>query len=104
MTGTETAVSEWWEAGEPVVVPIGDAIDLHTFQPREMPLVLEEYFLACREKGLLEVRVIHGKGTGQLKAAVASFLRKNPQVHSFHPAGPEGGGWGATLVVLRPLD
>ena len=85
---------------EPIVVPIEDFIDLHTFLPREMPLVLEEYFRACREKGILEVRVIHGKGTGQLKASVESFLRKHPGVSSFATAPPERGGYGATIVHL----
>lgn len=86
-----------------VVIPIEDAIDLHTFSPREMPVVLEEYFLACREKGILEVRVIHGKGAGRLKAGVEAFLKKNPQVESYHPAPPERGGWGATFVRLHRL-
>ena len=93
---------EDWEP-EAVVVPIEDAIDLHTFHPREATLVLKAYFEACREKGLFEVRVIHGKGTGVLKARVESYLKKEKQVLDFYPAGPERGGWGATMVRLRPL-
>lgn len=85
-----------------VVLPIQDSIDLHTFSPRETPLVLEEYFFACREKGFLEVRVIHGKGRGHLRAGVHAFLEKCPQVAAFTPAPPERGGWGATIVRLAP--
>lgn len=87
-----------------IVVPIEDEIDLHTFAPKEVKMVLEEYFWACREKGLLEVRVVHGKGRGTLKAGVIAFLKKSPDVESWSPAPAESGGWGATLVRLRPAD
>ena len=91
-------------AGLVVSVPIEDSIDLHTFSPREVSAVLEEYFYSCRQKGLLEVRVIHGKGRGYLRAGVLAWLDKDPQVEAFHPAPPERGGWGATMVRLRPAE
>jgi len=84
------------------VLPIEDSIDLHTFRPSEATEVLEEYFQACREKNLLDVRVIHGKGRGHLRAKVRAFLEKNPQVDSFVQAPPERGGWGAVMVRLKP--
>ena len=93
-----------FDEDEPFVVPIEDAIDLHTFAPREATAVLEEYFQACREKGILEVRVIHGKGTGQLKAKVESFLKKSAAVADFSGADFHQGGWGATMVRLKPLE
>ena len=89
---------------EVVVVPIEDSLDLHTFPPGEVSLILEDYFLACREKGILEVRVIHGKGKGYLRAGVLKYLEKDEGVESFiSPAPPERGGWGATIVRLHPL-
>ncbi len=88
---------------EVVVVPIEDSIDLHTFRPEEVPLLLNDYFQACREKGFKEVRVIHGKGTGILRAGVISFLEKSSLVESYHQAMPERGGWGATIVRLKSL-
>ena len=94
---------EWFENETVVVVPIEDEIDLHTYPPREVKLVLEDYLLACREIGLLEVRIIHGKGTGQLRATVHGYLEKDPGVHSFHLAPGERGGWGATVAFLKPL-
>ncbi len=88
---------------EPIVIPITGELDLHTFSPRELAPLLEDYLWACQERGILEVRIIHGKGTGQLKARVRSLLAKNPQVVAVTDAGPERGGWGATLVTLKPL-
>jgi len=85
---------------EPVILPIEAELDLHTFSPKEIELLLEDYLEACREHGLFQVKIIHGKGTGQLKARVRSLLAKHPQVLQITDA--ETGGWGATRVVLKP--
>ncbi len=82
--------------------PIEDWIDLHTFSPKEIRPLLEDYLLECRKKGFREVRIIHGKGKGVQRNIVHSFLEKSPLVESFRPAQPESGGWGATIVRLRP--
>ncbi|HXZ37242.1 MAG TPA: Smr/MutS family protein [Thermodesulfobacteriota bacterium] len=92
------------EDPEPLELPIDGVLDLHTFQPREVEDLLQDYIVACREKGILEVRVIHGKGTGALRRTVHSILSRLPEVISFHLAGAEAGSWGATLVRLRPLE
>ena len=84
-----------------VRIPIEDWIDLHTFQPKEIPSLLEEYLLECQKKGLLEVRIIHGKGTGTLRRTVIALLAKLDIVASFRTAGEDGGGWGATIVTLK---
>ena len=86
---------------EPIEFPIDGVLDLHTFHPREVPDLLEDYFEACLEKGIHDVRIIHGKGTGTLRKRVHSLLGKNNQVETFHDAPPEAGGWGATLVKLK---
>jgi DNA-nicking Smr family endonuclease len=88
---------------EPIEFPVDGFLDLHTFNPRELKELLPEYLAACLEKGILEVRIVHGKGTGALRETVQSILRKLPIVSSFRPAGGDAGGWGAALVVLRPL-
>jgi DNA-nicking Smr family endonuclease len=88
---------------EPIELPIDGTLDLHTFQPREVKELVPDYLADCRERGILQVRIIHGKGTGALRDRVHSILRSLPEVVSFRLAGDEGGGWGATLVVLRPL-
>ena len=86
-----------------VKIPIEDWIDLHTFSPREIPSLLEEYLLECKKRGFKEVRIIHGKGKGVQMNIVHSFLKKNPLVESFRLAPPEAGSWGATIAVLNEM-
>lgn len=89
---------------ELIELPIDGVLDLHTFHPREVKELIPEYLSACRERCILEVRIVHGKGTGALRESVHSLLRKIPEVVSFRLAGEEAGGWGATLVTLWPFD
>lgn len=86
---------------QPVRIPITGELDLHTFQPAEIASLLEEYLPACRDRGLGEVRIIHGKGTGTLRETVHALLRRSPLVDSFHLGNETSGGWGATVVRLR---
>lgn len=86
---------------EPIKLPIDDVLDLHTFHPREIPDLLEDYFSECLARGITSVRLIHGKGSGTLKKRVLSLLRNNLLVANFKDAPPEAGGWGATVVELR---
>jgi dsDNA-specific endonuclease/ATPase MutS2 len=85
---------------EPIVLPIEDSIDLHAFHPKDIPSVVEEYLEQCGQAGLIEVRIIHGRGTGVQRNIVRSILQKQPRVLSFQDAPAEAGGWGATVVVL----
>jgi len=84
-------------------IPIEDWIDLHTFSPKEIPSLLEDYLLECQKRGFWEVRIIHGKGRGVQMNIVRSFLKKSSLIESFRPAQPEAGGWGATIAYLRSL-
>jgi DNA-nicking Smr family endonuclease len=88
---------------EPVEIPIDGVLDLHAFNPREAKDLVVGYLAECRKRGILEVRIIHGKGTGALRRTVQSVLDKRPEVASYRLADPAGGSWGATLVFLKPL-
>ncbi|MBL0712863.1 MAG: Smr/MutS family protein [Desulfosarcina sp.] len=85
-------------------MPIDGVLDLHTFQPSDLPHLLTDYLEACRQEGFLNIRVIHGKGRGILRRRVHKLLQKHPAVKSFKDASPEAGGWGATIVVLGPME
>jgi len=86
---------------EPIPLPIDGVLDLHTFQPREVKELVLDYLGECKARGILRVRIIHGKGIGQLRQTVHSILEKHPDVASFHLANEHFGGWGATIVHLK---
>ena len=87
---------------QPIELPIDGTLDLHTFHPREIKELVPAYLAACQEKGILQVRIIHGKGTGVLRRTVHAVLGRLPIVASFHVGGEGGGEWGATICLLRP--
>ena len=86
----------------PVELPMDGVLDLHTFDPKEVKSLIPEYVAECRRRGVVQLRIIHGKGTGVLREIVLSALAKIPEVASFKPAEEQGGGWGATIVDLNP--
>ncbi len=90
------------DESDPVVVPIDGTLDLHTFLPREVGTLIPDYLGECRKLGILQVRIIHGKGHGILQRRVHSILKSLAWVISFRLADESGGGWGATLVQLSP--
>lgn len=87
---------------EPIQLPIDGVLDLHSFQPREVKDLVLDYLVECRARGILRVRIIHGKGIGQLRQTVHAILAKHPEVAEFHLASEHFGGWGATIVHLQP--
>ena len=86
---------------QPVKIVIEDVLDLHTFKPKDVPDLLEDYIFECIKAGIFSMRIIHGKGKGIQKKRVQKLLKNNPRVESFQDAPLEAGGWGATLVNLK---
>ncbi len=74
--------------------PVDGLLDLHAFRPSEVKDLVPEYLTACRERGILQVRIIHGKGSGTLRRTVQAILQRLPEVRAFQSAGEEAGGWG----------
>lgn len=82
------------------VMEINGEIDLHTFQPHDIISLIEEYILCCHEKGIREVKIIHGKGKGILRRKVHSVLHEHPLVRNFYLDKHGRSGWGATIAEL----
>lgn len=86
-----------------VEMPLEDSLDLHTFQPRDVASVVEEYLYQAQKRGFSEVRVIHGRGKGVQRKIVQSVLERHPAVADYRTPPQQRGGWGATLVDLKPF-
>ena len=86
------------------VLPITGELDLHAFAPREAVGVVGDYLDECRRRGVLEVRIVHGRGQGVRRAEVRRALARRGDVLDVRDAPPASGGWGATLVVLAPRE
>jgi DNA-nicking Smr family endonuclease len=82
-------------------LPIDGVLDLHTFQPREVKELIPDYLRECQIRGITDIRIIHGKGSGVLRETVHSILDRLPDVISHRLADQFSGGWGATLVTLK---
>jgi DNA-nicking Smr family endonuclease len=87
---------------DPVSLPIEDSLDLHAFAPKDVRPVVDEYLREAVARGFSEVRLIHGRGIGVQRSSVQGLLAQHPLVERFFDAPPERGGWGATVVVLKP--
>ena len=86
-----------------IEMPISGELDLHTFRPQDLGNLVPDYLAACRERGILEVRVIHGKGVGNIKRSMEAILSRLEFVERSVPASALFGGLGATMVYLKPL-
>jgi hypothetical protein len=95
------------EAEEPAApreLVVDGELDLHPFQPREVAAIVREYIDACLQRGIVELRIVHGKGIGNLRRTVHALLDEHPAVAGYRLGGAGGGGWGATVVDLKVVD
>ena len=84
-----------------VRIPINGVLDLHTFQPKEIKPLIIDYLNECSTKGIKHVRIIHGKGIGNLRRTVEALLSKLEIVESWEQAPADAGHWGATLATIK---
>lgn len=83
----------------PIQLPIDGTLDLHSFRPDELGSLIPGYIEACLEKEIHAIRIIHGKGAGNIRRSVHALLDRNPHVKNYSLAGDQS-GWGATVVEL----
>ena len=88
-------------ADDPIHYPINGTLDLHQFAAQDTIDVVEEFILACLEKEIYSLRIVHGKGKGVKRRMVESVLDKHPHVVHYKHEGGTGGSWGAVVVDLR---
>lgn len=81
-------------------LPIDGTLDLHTFRPGDLGSLIPNYINECLKEGIYEIRIIHGKGTGNLRRSVHALLDRNPHVKTYSLAGDRS-GWGATIANLK---
>ncbi len=86
---------------EIVELPIGAEIDLHTFPPKHVGEIVEAYVEECASQGIERVRIVHGKGVGNLRRTVHAVLSKSKSVVSFGLASEAEGSWGATIAFIQ---
>ena len=86
---------------EAVRVPIDGVLDLHNFSPKDLKHLIPDYLEECCMADIFQVRIIHGKGIGNLRRTVHAILARQTQVVEFKLASENAGGWGATIVKLR---
>ncbi len=84
----------------PKELPIDGTLDLHTFRPQDLGSLIPGYIEACLENEIYSLRIIHGKGTGNLRRSLHALLEVNPHVETYSLAGDRS-SWGATLVDLK---
>lgn len=89
---------------EPIELEITDSIDLHSFAPRDVKSVVENYLVEANKKGFSIVRIIHGKGIGVQREIVRKVLAETDFVESFKTGDEFSGSWGATIVKFKKAD
>jgi dsDNA-specific endonuclease/ATPase MutS2 len=67
----------------PFKIPIEPELDLHAFEPRDIPAVVANYVNAAADARILEVRLIHGRGHGVQRGIVQAALDRHSRVVEF---------------------
>jgi len=91
-------------SGDKIAVPTGPPVSVELdLRGQRAEAALEEfesYLDSAFRAGLPFVRIIHGKGTGALRAAIREALAGHPLVRRFESAQPQDGGDGVTIALL----
>lgn len=85
-----------------VEIQIDGILDLHPFSPKDLKTLIPDYIDECLARNIYELKIIHGKGVGNVRRSVHALLERNPYVKGFSLADSSSGSWGATIVQLTP--
>lgn len=80
---------------------IDGTLDLHPFSPKDLKYLIPDYIDECFKKEIYQLRIIHGKGIGNIRRSVHALLDRSERVQSYKLADETAGSWGATLVILK---
>ncbi|BHH83130.1 Smr/MutS family protein [Desulforhopalus sp. 52FAK] len=86
---------------DPVEIPIDGVLDLHSFSPKDLKYLIPDYIEECLKRNIFELRIIHGKGKGNIRRSVHALLQRNAHVSHFSLGDISSGSWGATIVRLK---
>jgi DNA-nicking Smr family endonuclease len=90
-----------FDENDPVAIEINGILDLHPFSPKDLKTLIPDYLKECQKKGILEIKIIHGKGIGNIRRSVQALLARNSMVADYRQADLHSGSWGATIVRLK---
>lgn len=89
---------------EPIEIEIDGTLDLHTFSPKDLKYLIPDYLDECYKREIFKVKIIHGKGKGNLRRSVHALLDRNLLVAGYRLADLFNGSWGATVVELKTTE
>ena len=88
-------------SGVSLAQTVSPSLDIRGMMTDEAVPVVERYIDSAQRAKLDTVTIIHGKGTGALRAAVQQSLKTNKQVKSFRLGRYGEGETGVTVVTLK---
>ena len=80
---------------------VGLELDIRGMMVDDAKPVVDRYLDDCKRQSLSEVSIIHGKGTGALRAGIQAYLKHHPRVKSFRNGNYGEGDFGVTVVTLK---
>ena len=97
----QTVAAPGWGAAIEEREGLPDRVILLGLRVNEAVAETERFIDRAAVQGLRQVTIIHGLGTGALKAAVTDYLGSHPLVQSFRTGEPSEGGAGVTVVEMK---
>lgn len=80
---------------------VGLELDIRGMLVDDAKPVVDKYLYGAHQQGLTEVNIIHGKGTGALRAGIQEYLKHHPRCKGFRNGNYGEGDFGVTVVSLK---